>query len=251
MKKWQKSALGAGLGVALGVGFGIAAVPGYRIIHELLKALKDDPEAYREDMDLFTREDRTEPPPPGVIVFTGSSSITFWETLKKDMAPLPVLNRAFGGSRLRDVVYWTERAVIPYNPCAVVLFAGTNDLSGAKPKTPWEVFEGYLEFVRVIHASLPGVPIYYIGITPTPSHRKHWSAASEANRLIKAHTETDERLHFIDLTEAIMGPDGRPDRSLYRLDRLHPSQKGYARWVSVIKPILAADLGPAAGPGPA
>jgi Uncharacterized ACR, COG1993 len=46
-------------------------------------------------------------------------------------------------------------------------------------------------------------------------------AASEANRLIKAHTETDERLHFIDLTEAIMGPDGQPDRSLFRLDRLY------------------------------
>jgi hypothetical protein len=155
VKKWQKLALGA----ALGVGFGIATAPGYRIIHEMPKALKADPEAYREDMDRFAREDHTDPPPPDVIVFTGSSSITFWETLKKDMAPLPVLNRAFGGSRLRDVVYWAERAVIPYDPRAVVLFAGTNDLSGTKPKTSQEVFAGYLAFVRVIHASLPGVPI--------------------------------------------------------------------------------------------
>ena len=119
-----------------------------------------------------------------------------------------------------------------------------------KPKTPQEVYEGYLEFVRVTHASLPDVPIYYIGITPAPSRSKHWSAACEANRLIREHSETDPRLHFIDLTEALMGPDGRPDRSLYRLDRLHPSKKGYVRWVSVIRPILAADLGPAVG-GPA
>jgi hypothetical protein len=117
VKKWYELALG----VAAGVGLGITAAPGYRIVHELLKALKDDPEAYREDMDRFAREDRLEPPPPAIIVFTGSSSITFWETLKQDMAPLPVLNPAFGGSRLRDVVYWAERAVIPYTPRAKVL----------------------------------------------------------------------------------------------------------------------------------
>ncbi len=240
MKRWHALALGA----LLGLGFGVAARAGYRIGHELLKALKNDPEVYREDMDRFAREDRLRRPPAEVAVFTGSSSITFWETLQRDMAPLPVINRAFGGSRMRDVVYWAERAVIAYRPRAVVLFAGTNDLSGAQPKTPQEVYEGYLEFVRVIHADLPGTPIYYIGITPTPSRWKHWRAAGEANRLIRARAGGDARLHFIDLTEAILGPDGKPDRKLYRLDRLHPSKQGYARWTSVIKPVLLADLTP-------
>jgi lysophospholipase L1-like esterase len=63
--------------------------------------------------------------------------------------------------------------------------------------------------------------------------------------LTKAHTETDERLRFIDLTEAIIGPDGRPDWSLHRIDRLHPSQRGYHRWVSIIRPVLETDLRPA------
>ena len=40
----------------------------------------------------------------------------------------------------------------------------------------------------------------------------------------------------------ILGPDGKPDRSLYRIDRLHPNQKGYAVWAAMIKPILLADL---------
>ena len=83
---------------------------------------------------------------------------------------------------------------------------------------------------------------YYISITPTPSRWKHWPTVKEANRLIQAYTATDSRLHFIDLTDVILGPDGKPDRSLYRIDRLHPSRKGYARWTATIKPVLMADL---------
>jgi lysophospholipase L1-like esterase len=66
--------------------------------------------------------------------------------------------------------------------------------------------------------------------------------ARDANQRIKAHTETDPRLHFIDMTNEILGPDGRPKRDLYIWDKLHPSAKGYALWTSIIKPTLEADL---------
>ncbi len=124
----------------------------------------------------------------------------------------------------------------------MVLFAGTNDISGFKPKTAQEVFDGYRAFVEVVHAALPATPIYYISITPTPSRWKLWPIVQEANRLICAHTKTDPRLHFIDMTDVILGADGQPERSLFRLDRLHPSPKGYAVWTAKIKPILLADL---------
>ena len=64
----------------------------------------------------------------------------------------------------------------------------------------------------------------------------------EANRLICAHTATDPRLRFIDMTGVILGADSKPDRSLFRFDRLHPNKKGYAAWTAKIKPILLADL---------
>src|SRR2546422_677497 len=40
----------------------------------------------------FEKSDSLNPPKPGAIVFTGSSSIRYWKTLEKDMAPLPVVN---------------------------------------------------------------------------------------------------------------------------------------------------------------
>jgi hypothetical protein len=47
----------------------------------------------------FEKADRLQPPEPGVVLCTGSSSIRYWTTLSHDLAPLRVLNRGFGGWR--------------------------------------------------------------------------------------------------------------------------------------------------------
>ncbi|GAC1404484.1 MAG: SGNH/GDSL hydrolase family protein [Ktedonobacteraceae bacterium] len=202
----------------------------------------DDPTIWKREIAKFKEQDRHHAPPQGVIVFTGSSSIRFWKTLEQDMALLPGINRGFGGAKIRQVTYYADQIVIPYRPRAVVLFAGTNDLGSFNTRTAREVFEGYVEFVKIVHAALPETPIYYIAITPTLSRWKTWPIAREANQRIKAYTETDSRLHFIDMTNEMLGPDGRPKRDLYIWDRLHPSAKGYALWTSIIKPTLEADL---------
>ncbi len=246
MRTWKIAA-----GVAAGIGLALAARPAWRIMREVVKAMSGNPAAWAEDIARFAREDRASPPPPGVIVFTGSSSINYWSTLQRDMAPLPVVNRGFGGARLSDVVYWVYETVIPYKPRAAVLFAGTNDLVRPRAKTPGEVFQDYVRFVEIVQARLPETLIYYVSITPTPSRRGEWPAAQEVNRLVEAYTARDSRLRFIDMTPHILGPDGRPDRTLYRLDRLHPNQRGYARWTSVIRPMLLRDLAPAGAGLPA
>ncbi len=215
---------------------------GFDVISMIRASLSGDPAAWESTIRKFEAHDRLQPPPANVVVFTGSSSITFWSTLEQDMAPLPVMNRGFGGSRMNDVVYYAPRVVVAYQPRAVVLFAGTNDIAGSKPKSAREVFDGYRAFVDVVHTALPATPIYYISITPTLSRWKHWPIVQEANRLICAHTTADPRLHFIDMTDVILKADGKPDRSLFRYDRLHPNKKGYAVWTAKIKPILLADL---------
>ena len=61
-----------------------------------IKSARGDPDAWETSIRRFEAQDRADPPAPGLIVFTGSSSFTFWSTLAADMAPLPVLNRGFG-----------------------------------------------------------------------------------------------------------------------------------------------------------
>ena len=216
----------------------------FNMLSGMLRSMRGDPQAWEASILRFEARDRLQPVPPGTILFTGSSSITLWSSLVQDMAPLPVLNRGFGGSRMADMVHYAERVVRPCNPRTVVLFAGTNDIADPKPATARQVFEGYLGFVNAVQACLPGVPIYFISITPTPLRWKYWPVVQEANRLIRAHTRTDPALHFIDIAGTFLGPDGRPDRRLFRRDRLHPNARGYEKWTALIKPVLLADLLP-------
>ena len=213
-----------------------------------IKSARGDPDAWETSIRRFEAQDGVQPPPADAILFTGSSSFTFWSTLERDMAPMPVINRGFGGARIQDVVHYAARCVLPYRPRAVVLFAGTNDIAEPKPASAEQVFEGYRAFVESVQAALPSTPIYYVSITPTPLRWKLWPIADQANRLIEAYTRKDACLHFIDMTAHLLGPDGLPQRKLYRFDKLHPNKQGYARWTGVIKPTLQADLFPSAHP---
>ncbi|MGE5776321.1 MAG: GDSL-type esterase/lipase family protein [Chloroflexota bacterium] len=214
----------------------------FNIFSGMIRSMRNDPDAWEASIRTFEAEDRRQPPEPGRIVFTGSSSFTLWSAMERDLAPLPVLNRGFGGARMRDVIRYAERLVLPYQPRAVVLFAGTNDIAEPKPATPQEVYEGYLAFVQRIRSRLPETPIYFVAITPTPLRWQYWHIVQEANRLIKEYTQAHPWLRFIDLTDQLLGPDGKPNRSLYRMDRLHPNRNGYQKWTAVIKPILMTDL---------
>lgn len=88
--------------------------------------------AWEEDMQRFAESDARQPPPKYGIVFVGSSSIRFWETLAQDFPGKPVINRGFGGSEVRDSTWYADRIVIPYAPRQVVLYAGDNDLNSGR-----------------------------------------------------------------------------------------------------------------------
>lgn len=204
----------------------------------MVKAAVGSPEPWAHSIRRFEQADAASPPPAGCIVFAGSSSFTLWATLESDMAPLPAVNRGFGGALIGDVVRYAGRIVIPYRPAAVVLFAGTNDIAGAKPAAPEYVAERFAAFATLIHAALPRTLIFYVAITPTRARWKLWPLAQEANRLIDQRVRRDDRLRFIDLGPYLLGADGLPVAAFYRRDGLHPSTRGYAIWTSVIKPAL-------------
>ena len=94
------------------------------------------PSPWEHSIRAFEARDRRHAPGQGSIVFVGSSSFTLWSSLEADMAPLPAVNRGFGGALIDDVVRYADRIVVPYQPSAVVLFAGTNDIAGPGRRRP-------------------------------------------------------------------------------------------------------------------
>jgi lysophospholipase L1-like esterase len=243
MRSRTKGVLAATVGVIVLLVAGVVGSAVVQVRGEVAKLVAEDPAVWLPVIESFEARDRERPPPEGAAVFTGSSSIRFWTTLADDMAPLPVIRRGFGGSRMSDMVHYVDRTVITYRPRAVVLFAGSNDLGGfASDRTPEQIVAGYIQFVEAVHEALPETSIYYLSITPSRLRWKQWPLVRQTNELIEAHTRLDDRLHFVDATDHFLGVDGLPDRKLFRWDRLHPNRRGYEVWTSLIKPVLEAEL---------
>lgn len=186
----------------------------------------------------FERNDRVQPPQPGVIVFTGSSSINFWKSLAQDMAPLNVVNRGFGGSQMAHVTHYASRIVLPYSPSAVVVYAGENDLAWPWSKTPETILYDFQEFVELVQGQLPTGWIYFLSVKPTPRRWKLRERQLRTNQLIADFCRTKPQLKFVDVSTAMLDSTGKPRRDLFKWDGLHPSGECYALWTSIIRPIL-------------
>jgi lysophospholipase L1-like esterase len=196
----------------------------------------------------FDREDEIAPVPPDSIVFTGASSIAFWDSLADDMKPLHVVNRGIPGTHYTDMIRYADRLVIRYRPRAVVVYAGDNDLTRPTRKTPESVLNDLRQYIDLIHTELPDTWVYVISIKPSHARWDSWQQMREADQLIADYLGTRERTQFIDVASAMLDAKGDLPRDLFVSDGLHPSAKCYKLWTSIIKPVLLARFGDAADP---
>jgi lysophospholipase L1-like esterase len=212
--------LGWLLGGALGYGaLGVAAQPAQA------------PDArWRDTFSAFAEADRLRMPEPGGIVFVGSSSIRLWPGLESQFsgsAPV-VIKRGFGGSRLADCAENLGQLVTQYKPRQVVVYAGENDLT--EGRTPRQVFDSFVAFVRGVHDLLPETQITYVSIKPSPLRAALMPQVREANRLIAEYVADRPRLDYIDVYSKMIDSHGRARSDLFVDDALHLNAAGYALW---------------------
>lgn len=202
-----------------------------------LKKYESLPEvtAWEKDIRQFEELDKKESYPENAILFTGSSSIRLWTTLKKDMAPYPVIQRGFGGSKLSDFIVYADRIVAPH-PCSAIVIFIANDITGSNnDKKPAEVASLFRYAVKIIRKTHPETPLFWIEVTPTPSRWKVWEQVKEANSLIKEICEIQENTYFISTSASFLGKDGLPIDRFFVSDKLHLNADGYKVWTQVIK----------------
>lgn len=193
---------------------------------------------YESQIRVYEKRDSIAPPTKGRTLFVGSSSISNWKTLDADLAPLPVLNRGFGGSTTPELIHYCNRIILPYEPKIVMIYAGENDFGSAKPITPAQVALAYKELVTIIQKRLATSRIGFISIKPSPNRWSRWPRMQETNRLIQQYIQTDKRLFYVDVSQAMLGPNGRPKPELFLADSLHMTPKGYKIWTDIIKPVV-------------
>ncbi|MBI5772145.1 MAG: hypothetical protein HZA89_00195 [Verrucomicrobia bacterium] len=191
------------------------------------------PERWEKTIRAWEEADKTNPPPKGATLFTGASNLRRWESLATDLKGQKVINRAFGGSQMKEVLHFIDRLVFPLAPKEIVLQAGGNDLKAGR--TPEETIADFKAFVAKVHAGLPQTRITVLSIPPSPARWDQREAMVRVNQAVKQIMEGDERCSYIDLFPPMLGTDGKPREELFVEDRLHVNAAGYELWTSLLK----------------
>ena len=214
-------------------------------LHALENPSAPKPHAFEKDILAFEAADQKSPPPQGAILFVGDSTFTKWKSIRDDLPGYTVINRGFGGSQMSDLLYFTERIVLPYKPRLIVVQEGGNDIHSGK--TPEQLLANIKAFVEKVRATLPGVPMAFGSVTPNSARWSEFETRKIANALTKEYIATQKNIVFIDFVDAFLGPDGKPRDELFLPDRMHPNPAGYKVRVQVMKPFLGAPDKPTDG----
>lgn len=194
---------------------------------------------YEPSFRAFEELDRKSPPRPGGILFVGSSIFRQWEKVTEQMAPLPVLNRAFGGSRTGDQLARFDQLVPRYRPRVIVYYCGSNDLkAGARPEDPAAIFARFREFSERVRAQFPATRLIFASSTRSPDRVGRWEQVDHYNALVRAYCAATPGRTFVDLNPALVDANGHPRLELYKPDKLHFHPPAYEAFAALLRPAI-------------
>ncbi len=172
-----------------------------------------------------------------IILFTGSSSIAYWKDVQDYFPEHNVVNRGFGGSTMRDLVYYTPQVIIPYNPKTIFIYEGDNDVNaGHSLKNILASADTVLAAIRTHFP--PTVKVYFIAAKPSVARWHLQKQYIGYNKALKAWTKNKNNVFFVDVWTPMMDKNGNVRKDLFIDDNLHMNKKGYAIWAEVLKPYV-------------
>jgi hypothetical protein len=183
---------------------------------------------WEKEIDAFAELDKKQFPAKTEVLLVGSSSIRGWRSAAMDFPNFRVVNRGFGGSHLEDVNFYAGQVVFPYKPKLIVLYAGENDVVAGKSVE--RVFDDFKKFAVSVRRKLPKTRLIFVSLKPSPARWEFTPKFKQLNELIKAETEKDKRMLFVDVWTPMLDADGQPRKNIFLGDKLHMNAEGYRIW---------------------
>ncbi len=152
------------------------------------------------------------------------------------MAPLPVFNRAFGGSQTPELLHYMDKIVLPYSPKMIVYYCGSNDVGAGRSAE--QIADGFRQFVARVQQQSPITKIFYVSINRAPQKQDKWDVVDAANSSVKAFCSQDKRLEYIDVNPALFDATGQARLDRYLPDKLHFKAPAYNDFTAIIKPVI-------------
>ena len=195
------------------------------------------PDPFEAKVARFEALDRTNRPPRSPILFVGSSSIEKWPTLQTAFPGEAVLNRGVSSFKLKDLLRYFDRIVLPYQPGKVVLYGGDNDIdAGLSVEATLAL---YREFLDRLDRAFPGTPVLLLAVKASPKRIQQLALQVELNRRLVDLAKARPRTDWVDTFSPLNDASGRPDPRWFLDDQLHLNAQGYGLWNEVLRPVLA------------
>ena len=102
------------------------------------------------------------------------------------------------------------------------------------------MFNDFKDFVAKMRDRLPGIPIYYIGLSPTVKRLKQVDEGNKLNDLIAAWAREQTGITCIDTRTLTLDKDGKVRPELFVEDMLHFNPDGYKLLAAALKPFVTA-----------
>jgi len=177
------------------------------------------------------------------VVLVGSSILAQWIEADTHLAPLPVANRAVGGTLTGDQLERFDATFEPVIPAIVVYYCGSNDLKAGHD--PDAVFANFAAFDARLRAAFPATPLVFVSSMKSPDRRAWWDRVDRYNTLVRSHLAAGPDRHYFDLHPAVHDAAGEAMVELFQPDQIHLLPGAYIRIGGLLRPYLVNLLHPA------
>lgn len=171
----------------------------------------------------------------GGIVFTGSSSIRMWKNLQEEFPNIPIINTGFGGSQASDLVAHLDELVLRYEPIAVFIYEGDNDVNAGK--SPEVIMKDLDQIFQRLFKQREGISIYFIGAKPSPSRWQLKTEYEAFNKALEHYSQGIINANYVNVWNPMLDSAGNPRPELFLEDMLHMKPEGYKIWKERITPL--------------
>jgi lysophospholipase L1-like esterase len=172
----------------------------------------------------------------GAVVFVGDSLTAKWAGLKEAFPGMKIANRGITADTSRGVLFRFKEDVLELKPSAIILLAGTNDLSAhGEPALTERNLAAMLDQAREAD---PGVPIILCIPPPSGTRKARPDAPADLNARIAQLGAAREKLAVLDLFTLLGTPEGTPVPEYFVADQVHLSPAGYEKWREALVPAM-------------
>jgi lysophospholipase L1-like esterase len=177
-------------------------------------------------------------PLPGGVLLVGSSNFRKWTNAVSDLAPLPVINRAFGGSQTSHQLMFFDQVVPPCRPGLIVWYCGSNDIKAKKDAA--SILSRTEEWIGRVKQmdSLVGVLLVSVIRAPQKHRDSQIDVVDAVNRGYEEIAKRKEGVFYLDVNPALQNSAGDSKAELYVEDGLHLNVEGYHQMATLLKPAI-------------